>query len=197
MTGVQTCALPICLPIVCIPKSRCTFNDNDITVLLPESRCIFNDTHIIVSSLETRCIFNYSDRPVLILSPLSLHVSWSSKYTILMKKRLLAWRRIHTKRREATQQNCSVSSRRRRIHTKQRDASELFRWDASRRSCVHTKRRDSTKRFRCVASFGVNTLTTRDDQFSPVFQILNIFSFWPVELRRIVSTFTPKDATRL
>ena len=81
----------------------------------------------------------------------------------------------------ATHQNCLVE----------------MRWDASRRSRVHTKRRDSTKRFRCVASVGVNTITTRDDQFSPVFQILNIFSFWPVELRRIVSTFTPKDATRL
>ena len=46
-----------------------------------------------------------------------------------------------------------------------------------RRSRVHTNRLDSTKRFRCVTSFGVNTLMTRDDQFSPVFQILNISVF--------------------
>jgi len=80
----------------------------------------------------------------------------------------------HATRRDATQLNITVLfTSRRRIHTKRRDSSELFRWDALRcvapQPCSHQK----TRRFSCVASFDVNTLTTRDDQFSPVFQILN------------------------
>ena len=82
--------------------------------------------------------------------------------------------------KDATQQNCFVEMSRVVAVVTPKDATQPNCLVESGLSVWPRSRSDSTSH----------------DQFRPVLQILNIFSFWPVELSRIVSTVTPKDATR-
>ena len=85
-----------------------------------------------------------------------------------------------TERRDSTQPNCFVEMSRVVAVVTPKDATQPNCLVESGLSVWPRSRSDSTSH----------------DQSWPVLQILNIFSFWPVELSRIVSTVTPKDATR-